>query len=43
MSGFIVLRLNRCLPPIRQVDVNGFKFFTILAPSRGRLQVGEHR
>ena len=42
MSGFIVLRLNRCLPMVRQVDVNGFKFFyELLAISRGRLQVGE--
>ena len=42
MSGFIVLRLNRCLPLVRQVDVNGFKFFyELLAISRGRLQVGE--
>ena len=22
-----MLRLNRCLPLVRQVDVNGFKFF----------------
>ena len=42
MSGFIVLRLDRCLPMVRQVDVNGFKFFyELLAISRGRLQVGE--
>ena len=42
MSGFIVLRLNRCLPLVRQVDVNGFKFFyELLAISGGRLQVGE--
>ncbi|MGB1622561.1 MAG: glycosyltransferase [Synechococcus sp.] len=42
MSGFIVLRLDRCLPLIRQVDVNGFKFFyELLAMSRGRLTVGE--
>ena len=42
MSGFIVLRLNRCLSLVRQVDVNGFKFFyELLALSRGRLQVGE--
>ena len=42
MSGFIVLRLNRCLPLVRQVDVNGFKFFyELLAISHGRLQVGE--
>ena len=42
MSGFIVLRLNRCLPLVRQVDVNGFKFFyELLAISRGGLQVGE--
>ncbi len=42
MSGFMVLRLDRCLPLVRQVDVNGFKFFyELLAISRGRLQVGE--
>ena len=42
MSGFIVLNLNRCLPLVRQVNVNGFKFFyELLAISRGRLQVGE--
>jgi dolichol-phosphate mannosyltransferase len=42
MSGFIVLRLNRCLPLVRQVDVNGFKFFyELLSISHGRLQVGE--
>ena len=42
MSGFMVLRLDRCLPLVRQVDVNGFKFFyELLAISRGRLKVGE--
>ena len=42
MSGFIVLRLDRCMPLVRQVDVNGFKFFyELLAISRGCLQVGE--
>ena len=42
MSGFIVLRLNRCLPLVRQVDVNGFKFlYELLSISHGRLQVGE--
>ena len=42
MSGFMVLRLERCLPLVRQLDVNGFKFFyELLAISRGRLQVGE--
>ena len=42
MSGFIVLRLNRCLPLVRQVDVNGFKFFyELLAISGGGLQVKE--
>ena len=38
MSGFMVLRLERCLPLVRQVDVNGFKFFyELLAISRGLL------
>ena len=33
---------RRCLPLVRQVDVNGFKFFyELLAISRGSLQVGE--
>ena len=42
MSAFIVLRLNLCLPLVRQVDVNGFKFFyELLAISGGRLKVGE--
>jgi len=42
MSGFIALQLDRCLPLIREVDVNGFKFFyELLAISRGRMQVGE--
>ena len=42
MSGFMALNLNRCLPLVRQVDVNGFKFlFELLAISRGQLMVGE--
>ena len=42
MSGFMALNLNRCLPLVRQVDVNGFKFlFELLAISRGQLKVGE--
>ena len=40
MSGFFALRLDRCLPLIRAVDVNGFKFlYELLAHSRGRLRV----
>ena len=36
MSGFMALNLTRCLPLIRQVDVNGFKFlYELLAISRG--------
>ena len=42
MSGFMALNLSRCLPLVRQVDVNGFKFlYELLAISRGRLKVGE--
>lgn len=42
MSGFFALRLNRCLPIIRQVDVQGFKFlYELLAISRGGLKVVE--
>jgi dolichol-phosphate mannosyltransferase len=42
MSGFMALRLERCLPLIRQVDVQGFKFlYELLAISRGQLQVVE--
>ena len=40
MSGFFALRLDRCLPLIRAVDVNGFKFlYELLAHSRGQLRV----
>jgi dolichol-phosphate mannosyltransferase len=40
MSGFFALRLDRCLPLIRSVDVNGFKFlYELLAHSRGQLRV----
>jgi len=40
MSGFFALRLDRCLPLIRAVDVNGFKFlYELLAHSRGHLRV----
>jgi len=40
MSGFFALRLDRCLPLIRAVDVNGFKFlYELLAHSRGNLRV----
>ena len=42
MSGFIALNLDRCLPFIRQVDVNGFKFlYELLAISKGQLRVTE--
>ena len=42
MSGFFALRLDRTLPWIRAVDVNGFKFlYEMLALSKGRLQVAE--
>jgi dolichol-phosphate mannosyltransferase len=42
MSGFFVLRPDRCLPFVRQVDVNGFKFFyELLAVCRGQLAVSE--
>ena len=42
MSGFFALRLDRTLPWIRAVDVNGFKFlYELLALSKGRLQVAE--
>lgn len=42
MSGFFALYPSRCLPYVRQVDVNGFKFlYELLAISRGRLQVAE--
>jgi dolichol-phosphate mannosyltransferase len=42
MSGFFALRLERCLPLIRRVDVQGFKFlYELLAISRGQLRVEE--
>lgn len=42
MTGFMALRLERCLPLIRQVDVQGFKFlYELLAISRGQLLVVE--
>jgi dolichol-phosphate mannosyltransferase len=38
MSGFFALRLDRCLPMIRQVDSQGFKFlYELLSISRGHL------
>lgn len=42
MSGFFALRPERCLPYVRQVDVNGFKFlYELLALSHGHLSVLE--
>ena len=42
MSGFIALNLDCCLPFIRQVDVNGFKFlYELLAISKGQFRVSE--
>ncbi|MFM7315001.1 MAG: GtrA family protein, partial [Cyanobium sp.] len=42
MSGFFALRPERCLPYVRQVDVNGFKFlYELLALSHGHLAVAE--
>ena len=42
MSGFMALDLEHCMPLIRQVDVQGFKFlYELLALSRGHLQVAE--
>lgn len=42
MSGFFALRLDRALPLLRAVDVNGFKFlYELLAVSRGSLRVAE--
>lgn len=42
MSGFFALRPERCLPYVRQVDVNGFKFlYELLALSHGHLAVTE--
>lgn len=39
MSGFFALRLDRALPLLRAVDVNGFKFlYELLAVSGGRLR-----
>ncbi len=39
MSGFFALRLDRTLPLLRGVDVNGFKFlYELLAVSRGSLR-----
>ncbi len=42
MSGFFALRPDRCLPMIRQVDSQGFKFlYELLSISRGHLVVEE--
>ena len=42
MSGFIALKVERCLPFIRKVDVNGFKFlYELLAISKGQLSITE--
>jgi dolichol-phosphate mannosyltransferase len=42
MSGFMAMNLERCMPLIRQVDVQGFKFlYELLAISRGQLKVAE--
>ena len=42
MSGFFGLVPERCLPWVRQVDVNGFKFlYELLAVSHGQLKVSE--
>ena len=42
MSGFFALNLERCLPLIRQVDVNGFKFlYELLSISHGQLHTRE--
>ncbi len=39
MSGFFAVRLDRVLPLLRGVDVNGFKFlYELLAVSRGTLR-----
>ncbi len=39
MSGFFAIRLDRALPLLRAVDVNGFKFlYELLAVSGGRLR-----
>jgi dolichol-phosphate mannosyltransferase len=42
MSGFLALRLDRCMPMIRQVDAQGFKFlYELLSISRGQLVAAE--
>ncbi|MCT0199502.1 glycosyltransferase [Synechococcus sp. CS-1325] len=42
MSGFMAMNLDRCMPWVRQVDVQGFKFlYELLALSRGQLKVAE--
>jgi len=42
MSGFFALRLERALPLLRRVDVNGFKFlYELLAVSQGALRATE--
>lgn len=42
MSGFIALKLDVCLPFVRKVDVNGFKFlYELLAISKGQLRITE--
>lgn len=42
MSGFFVLRLDRVMPLLRAVDVNGFKFlYELLAVSKGLLSFSE--
>ena len=42
MSGFFALRLDRAMPFVRAVDVNGFKFlYELLAISKGNLNVSE--
>lgn len=42
MSGFFALRLDRCMPMIRQVDAQGFKFlYELLSISRGQLVAAE--
>ena len=42
MSGFFALRLDKAMPFVRAVDVNGFKFlYELLAISKGGLIVSE--
>ena len=42
MSGFFALNLERTIPFVRTVDVNGFKFlYELLALSKGTLHVSE--